>query len=300
MRNTVVAFPLLATALSYAGGTSQGVIDAALQIPFSFEHNEIIVQATIGQKGPYTMLLDTDSNPSVISLARARSSGLALRKIGGHVSGGGGDRPGLYLTKLTGVRLHGSPPKDLQAIAVDLDEMSNRLGITLDGVLGHDFLSGNVVEIDYPNRLLRFGKRPSSSARVVARLPFRYDGDSSSLVVDGVLVNGTKVSATVDTGSDGTFKLTPAAVDSLRLTEAARNGAPDASVGYNGIAHNTLGRVEEIIIGDIRVPSPDVVFFGKATGRDRKPWGVNIGNGFLRDYIVTVDYSRKLITLQQQ
>jgi hypothetical protein len=26
---------------------------------------------------------------------------------------------------------------------------------------------------------------------------------------------------------------------------------------------------------------------------------VNIGNGFLRDYIVTVDYSRKLITLQR-
>jgi len=43
----------------------------------------------------------------------------------------------------------------------------------------------------------------------------------------------------------------------------------------------------------------DVIFFGKETGRDRKPWGVNIGNGFLRDYIVTVDYSRKLITLQQ-
>jgi hypothetical protein len=134
---------------------------------------------------------------------------------------------------------------------------------------------------------------------VVARLPFRYDGDSSSLVVDGVIVNGTKVSATIDTGSDGTFKLTPAAVDSLRLTEAARNGTPEASVGYNGLAQNTLGRIEKIVIGDILLQSADVVFFGRGTGRDRKPWGVNIGNGFLRDYIVTVDYSRKLITLQR-
>jgi hypothetical protein len=177
--------------------------------------------------------------------------------------------------------------------------MSNRLGTSIDGVLGHDFLSGNVVEIDYPNRLLRIGKRPTSSVPIVARLPFRYDDDSSSLVIDGVMVNGNKVSATIDTGSDGTFKLTPAAVDSLRLTEAARNGTPDASVGYNGIAHNTLGRIEEIVIGDIRLRSAEVVFFGKGTGRDRKPWGVNIGNGFLRDYIVTVDYSRKVITLQR-
>jgi hypothetical protein len=298
-RIAVIVFPLLAAGLSYAKDTGQAVIDPALQIPFSFEHNEIIVQTTIGQKGPYAMLLDTDTNPSVVSLALARSIGLALRKTGGQVSGGGAGSSDFYLTKLTGVGLRGSPPRDLQAIAIDLDQMSSRLGTTIHGVLGHDFLSGNVVEIDYPNRLLRIGRRPTSSAPVVARLPFRYDGDSSSLVVEGVIVNGKKVSATIDTGSDGTFKLTPSAVDSLGLTEAARNGTLDASIGYNGIAHNTLGHIDEIVIGDIRLHAAEVVFFGKGTGRDRKPWGVNIGNGFLRDYIVTVDYSRKLITLQR-
>jgi len=101
-------------------------------------------------------------------------------------------------------------------------------------------------------------------------------------------------------GSDGTFKLTPAAVDSLGLTEAARNGTPNASVGYKGITQNTLGRIEEIVIGDIRLHSVEVVFFAKGTGRDHTPWGVNIGNGFLRDYIVTVDYPRKLITHQRR
>jgi hypothetical protein len=112
MRNTIVALPLFAAALSSIWGSGHGAIDVALQIPFSFEQNEIIVKATIGQKGPYAMLLDTDTNPSVVSLALARSSGLALRKIGGQVSGGGADRPDLYLTKLKGVGLHGSPPKD--------------------------------------------------------------------------------------------------------------------------------------------------------------------------------------------
>ena len=300
MRNTAVAFAVLAVSLSHIGGTGgQGIIDAAVQIPFTFEHNEIMVQVAIGQKGPYAMLLDTDTNPSVVSLRLARSSGLALRKVGGQVSGGGADRPDVYLTKLPRVSLHGSSPKDLQAIALDLEQMSSRLGTTIDGVLGHNFLSGNVVEIDYPNRLLRIGKRPTSSLPVVASLPFRYDDDSSSLVVDGAMVNGKKVSATIDTGSDGTFKLTPAAVDSLGLAEAARNGTPDASVGYKGIAQNTLGRIEEIVIGDIRLHSVEVVFFGKGTGRDQKPWGVNIGNGFLGDYIVTVDYPRRLITLQR-
>jgi hypothetical protein len=266
MRNAGVAFTVcLAAALSLDARTGQGPDVAAPQIPFSFEHNEIIVQATIEHGGPFAMLLDTDTNPSVVSLALAQSSGLPL--------------------------------KDLQAIAIDLAQMSSRLGAPIDGVLGHNFLSGNVVEIDYPNRLLRLGKRSPLPGHIVASLPFRYDDESSSLVVDGVLVNGKKMPATIDTGSDGGFKLTPAAVESLGLTEAALNGTPDTSVGYMGTAHSTLRHVDEIVIGDIGLHSVDVVFFDKGTGRDRKPWAVNIGNGFLRDYIVTVDYPRKRITI---
>jgi hypothetical protein len=42
-----------------------------------------------------------------------------------------------------------------------------------------------------------------------------------------------------------------------------------------------------------------VVFFGKGTGPDKKPWGVNIGNVFLRDFVVTIDYRSKLVTLEK-
>jgi hypothetical protein len=205
----------------------------------------------------------------------------------------------VFVTKLTRVAFGSSAPKDLQAIAIDLDQMSHRLGTAIDGVLGHNFLAGGVLEIDYANRLLRIRRTPRLSAVVVARLPFRYDDQSSSLVVEGVTVNGQKVAATVDTGSDGTFKLTPTAVDELGLTDAARTGTPQASDGYNGTAENTLGRVDEIGVGDVRLRAVDVVFFGKGTGRDRKPWRINIGNGFLREYVVTIDYPRKLIVLEK-
>jgi len=59
------------------------------------------------------------------------------------------------------------------------------------------------------------------------------------------------------------------------------------------------GSLEAVVIGDIRRHSAKAVFFAKGTGRDKKPWAVNIGNGFLRDDIVTVDYPRKLITIQR-
>jgi hypothetical protein len=52
-------------------------------------------------------------------------------------------------------------------------------------------------------------------------------------------------------------------------------------------------------IGAISVDAPDVVFFAKGTGRDKKPWGINIGNVFLKDFVVTIDYRRKLIILER-
>jgi hypothetical protein len=54
-----------------------------------------------------------------------------------------------------------------------------------------------------------------------------------------------------------------------------------------------------VTIGGISVDEPSVVFFGKGTGPDKKPWGVNIGNVFLRDFVVTIDYRSKLVTLEK-
>jgi len=39
-------------------------------------------------------------------------------------------------------------------------------------------------------------------------------------------------------------------------------------------------------------------FFAKGTGRDKK-WGINIGNVFLKDFVLTIDYRRKLIALER-
>jgi hypothetical protein len=53
-----------------------------------------------------------------------------------------------------------------------------------------------------------------------------------------------------------------------------------------------------VTVGGISVESPAVLFFGKGTGRDKKPWGTNIGNEFLKDFVVTIDYPSKLITIE--
>jgi len=103
----------------------------------------------------------------------------------------------------------------------------------------------------------------------------------------------------VDTGSSGSFNLTPAAVTYLGLEEEFNRARISTSVGYNNVSENREGKVDNVRIGGISVDAPAVIFFGKRAGRDREPWGINIGNVFLKDFVMTIDYRSKLITLEK-
>ncbi len=263
----ILATNLLVIALGLDIWTSPAAprSDDLVEVPFSFNHNEILIQVRIGRHEPVTMMLDTDTDPSSINLAFAQSSGFKLREIHGQATGGGSERRKVYLTKLEGVEIGSLPTRDLQAVAIDLSKIQQRLGMQVEGVLGNNLLTGRVLQIDYPARVLRFYR--SSSVLPIAKheqavFPFRL-GEDGDIVMEGAVINPQTVKATLDTGSDGTFALTRSAVEALGLTEAASHGQPETSDGYKGTIRNTRGKVDRIAVGTIEVASPEVVFWGR-------------------------------------
>jgi predicted aspartyl protease len=278
--------------------------EASVDVPFAFYHNEIMIQVKVNGQGPFTMLLDTNTDPSTIDLETARSLGLNLKQVSGQGSGGGTEKKAIYLTSLKSIDLDGLTAKGIATLALDLKEFGAKLGKPVVGVLGNSFLAGRIVQIDYQKQVLKFFdsspiSNPQTNTRNRVVLPFKYDDDSSSLMIDDASINGKKVRAAIDTGSDGTFKLTPLATKDLGLEEVAAKGEAETSTGYNGAAANRKGTVDKITVASIIAVSPDVIFFGKGTGRDHKLWGLNIGNAFLKDYIVTIDYKKKLISFER-
>ena len=208
-----------------------------------------------------------------------------------------------YATELPLVEVGALNVKTVEALAIDLSKISERLGKPLHGVLGHSLLNGRVVQIDYPNRIVRFysqpllsktTRQPNTPQRTV--LSFRY---ADNVLLDDVLVNGKKVVGNLDTGSNGTFNLTPAAVSYLGLEEDFNQAPVSTDVGYNGAAQNRQGKVNLVTVGGISVDAPAVIYFAKGAGRDKEPWGINIGNGFLKDFVVTIDYRSKLVALER-
>jgi predicted aspartyl protease len=275
--------------------------DRAVETPFELYRDSILVPVKVDGKGPFSMLLDTGVNPSGVDLKVAKEVGLKLASEGAQATGGGADQNLAYETRFPVLEVGGLTEKNIETLAIDLSKTSAALGKPIHGVLGYSFLVRRIVQIDYPKRIARF--YTASPFRDAAKPPskrttltFRFH---DHILLDGVVVNGKRITANLDTGSNSGFQIAPAAVAALGLEADAERGASSQSVGINGLTLNHDGKVKSIGIGTIQVDNPSVVFYGKGSGHDDEPWGIRIGNAFLKDFVVTIDFQSNTITLER-
>lgn len=136
--------------------------DAGSAIPFHTpnpDSRHILVEARLGGRGPFTLLLDTGYvAPYDIAMSRraALRAGASARPgppfisraaVGGPVRFDPWSLTGLELgpVRLAGVSV---------GVTAAIDTLWSAFSPPLDGVIGHDFLSGRVIAIDYPCRLV--------------------------------------------------------------------------------------------------------------------------------------------------
>lgn len=263
--------------------------DSPADVPFEFFHNEILVEVHLGDHGPYIAMIDTGSDPSAIDIALARELGMKLG-TSGEIDGGGTQTVQAFETSLASVRVGPIAAKNVDALASDsIAKIGEKLGRPVRLVLGKSFLNGRIVQFDYPKKVLRFlSKPPDLTAEPVRRavLRFRYEDD---VELEGVHINGKPVRAILDTGSNGSLKITPEAVHALGLDAAANAGKEGQGTGYRGSYSSREGHVDSVDLAGIRIAKPETTFWLPKTGHGGKPWDVNIGNVVLKDFVVTLD-----------
>jgi len=274
------------------------------EIPFEFVHKQIVVAAKIGGKGPFNMLIDTDTDPSAIDTATARDLGLSIGNKGGIGEGGGTEVHTVYPTRLPSVELGNFVTKDVLAATVDLTKISQRMERPIHGVLGFSFLKDRIVQIDYPNSKLRFFAetpypRIQMSANTVNLIAFPFKREDGEIMIESVFINNEKMRATLDTGSSDSFALTPAAVALLGLDDKEQSPSPVTAIGYNGEHETRQGILKSVRLGRITVESVQANFWLPKTGYDNKKFQVNIGNGFFEDFVMTFDFKSKLVVFER-
>jgi predicted aspartyl protease len=277
-----------------------------IEVPFTFERSSVIIPVQVNGKGPYNMLLDTGAEQSAVDLNTAKELGLKLNPIGGgKVVATGIKQNTLYLTKLSQIDVGGLKAKDILAVATDFSRISQRVGIPVHGVVGYNFLKHRVVQFDYPKHMVRFystsriaKSQPADAASRMA-LSFRFYGDDKFPVIDDVYVNGKKIKAELDTGHSGVLALTAAAIKRLGLEAEAQAAEPETSEGALGTSVNRKGKLKTLRVGTVTVESPTVSFRADNSGLDEAPFDGLLGNDFFKDFVVTFDYRKMIVTFEK-
>ena len=295
---------LILMLLAHSGHGLSQTAKAPVEVSFEFIHNQVVLPVKIGGKGPFNMLLDTDTDSSAIDTATARELGLQVGSRGAPASGGGTETNTVYPTKLPSVELGNITARDVSAATLDLTKLANRIGKPIHGVLGYSFLKDRIVQIDYPNSKLRFYVDPPypgilAAPNMVNRIAFPLRREDGVVIIDSVFINGEKMKATLDTGSSGTFTLTPEAVVTLGLEEQARDGQSEGSVGYNGEYKHKVGILKSVRLGRLAIDSAQATFWLPGSGHDKKNFQVNIGNGFFQDFVMTFDFRNKVVVFEK-
>ena len=262
-------------------------------IPFRLIENQVVVAILLGGRGPFTSLLDVAVEPSVVDLALARELGLPLDETApGEAAGQGAGSATFYPSELPDLRLGEHLVGSIEAVAADLSPFGAKLGRPLHAILGQSFFEGRIVQFDYPHRLLKLDPSPAEDG---VSLPIEGAEDLTPVVP--VSVNGRSVPVVLDTGSSLTLGIYLDAVDDLGLTTAREAATPRTLTGARGEVEAYEGVVASLALGDLRLERVPTVFLPRPASDPTRALG-NLGNGFLRHTILTLDYPRRRLNIR--
>ena len=274
-------------------------------VPFQFTRQVIRLSVGVNGGGPYNLFLDTGTDPSVLDLTVAESIAAFEIPLGGLGVGAGGNPVDVALIPPFRVDIPGLRPRRLLALAVDLSGASERMGVPVHGILGHNFLRRYKLEIDYPARELRFLPltRPWSAHGPGPTFESAFEnlaGENFPLLPE-ILVNGSALRATLDTGSNVGVTLYRPGIELLGLQAAADEAAEGTSVVYGGVAPVRRGVVDSVRLGPLTVDSVTAAFVleGDRGETPLSERGANLGNGVLMHFVVGLDYPNGSVAMWQ-
>lgn len=276
---------------------------ADVTIPFELVNKTIFIRVMVNAT-PLWFVFDTGDKYAVIDLATARRLRLEL---GDSVAVGGGGKDLVMGSFLKNSRFRVAGLEGFSQplfIAVPLDALAKGSGHEFAGVLGFDFISQFVVEIDYPSRTITLHDKAA----------YRYGGHGDVLPITFNAAGHPQVAAQViDDGRapiDGTFVIDIGSGAALILNTpfVAREKLLDSGrptvrwlegQGFGGGIDGSVGRITGLKLGKALIDNPVTVFSRAASGpfASTDAQG-NIGAAILEKFRIFLDYAHERIVLE--
>ena len=270
------------------------------EVPIEVVYGGLIFVKVEVNGQPMSFILDTGAEFTLLNSSRV--SKLNLQAIGTFATGaGGGDVVVSFVPKMS-IQVGGATTTDQIIAAVLLDELEKPLQRPLDGILGYDFLSRFVVELDYKNQRIRLHDRAKYHHTGAGKaIPITLEDstpylDASIEVPKQPDVRGHFV---VDTGClcDVTF-FTPFVDQHQLLTAFPHAKQAGYSAGAGGTTNQMTATIPTLKIGDQVIKDVKADFARDKHGATADPEVAGlIGSLTWKRYLLVLDYKAQRIFL---
>ena len=280
----------LARAAPERRGVTLGPLTEA--VPFqltAFERGHVVVPATIN--GQSANVIFDSGGANYFSPEAAKRLGLVAD--GGMNIGGVGSSSvvgGIAAAKKIVVGPAGLRDQAVIVGPLPYPALHPRAGLSVDGLIGFEFLSEFRTTFDYPARRVAFDT-PADGQGV--RLPFYSDGHS--IYVEAA-VEGAKGLFRLDTGDGGSVTLFAAFAERNNLFETGGIATVNAG-GVGGSVTARRIKAAKVAFAGQTFPAVPIEISGAAAGAfaSRSIAG-NIGAGLMSRFSVTFDYHARTVT----
>jgi hypothetical protein len=269
-------------------------------IPFEDCQGLIFVQVSINGSRPHWFVLDTGATLSVINAERVTTFGLRP-SVGGRVNVDGGTVP---FQRVAGVslRLASVETRVPSLMVISLSPLEPHAGRTVDGLLGSDFLSQFITQIDYEDRRIYLhNPQADPYSRSDEPISFTWDDHTPYIRAKVGMPDGRSIEGRfqIDTGAVRSLDLNRPFVQKNVNPSPPNTIEPVSSSSLGGEVSQRIGRVSSLQVGPWSSPQPITRFSSDETGSGaRADYDGTIGAGFLRRFVVTIDYPRRQLILK--
>lgn len=278
----------------------------ALAIPFNFENDHLMVDASVNGRPPLWFMLDTGAEATYVN--KPRMVELGLEPFGARTVSGGGNTADSSFTKVDRLEVGGVVLKGQRASVLDMTGLEKIYGRKMGGILGYDFFSRFVVRVDYGTKTIDLLDPGSFTAPASAKpLPFVLEEGHPHVAATIAVPTAPSIPAdmVVDSGAADTANLCAPFVKANKLLELARNkppGAPNTMAGSEKefFAQTSVrGKLSGLTLGPFTVQEiPNNLMVGTTGAYASTAFSGTIGQGVLKRFTTIYDYSRSLILLE--
>lgn len=278
--------------------------DVVRDIPIQRISGFIVIPATLNGV-PLWFMWDSGASLTVLNKDRAAQAG--VHPEGSSAVGTSGGFTGMSLAKNVSLAIGSARLRHQHVGVIQLSNWEAGLGLPFGGILGYDFTSRFVIEVDLEhNKMSLFNPKTFRSDDTGVTLPIRIEDKNPFLAAEIVLPSGRRVPGVfdLDTGETKSLFINSPFVRDHQLLEAAEN--PNETLGRKPTEQDftnsvsVKGKVSEFLLGPFSIKQPPTGFALEDTsGFVANPFYAGIfGNQILERFRFWLDYSRKELILE--